>query len=127
MRRQPDDWFWSDELPREHNRQVVLTKMQDVRASSVGNIGPIVNGQERSMRATRFPEHLQVTQFLGSFQALLPELDDVDAIAQHLVKEPRQVALGLPGVGAEVQPGRCESVKQVITLAELLFWHSSEG
>jgi hypothetical protein len=79
------------------------------------------------MRATRLPEHLQIPQLLGSFEALLPELDDVDAIAQHFVEEPRQVALGLPGVGAEVQPGRSEPVKQVITLAELLCWHSSEG
>ena len=43
-------------------------------------------------------------QLLAGFQSLLPELDDVHAVTERVVEEAREVALPLPGIGAQVQP-----------------------
>ena len=58
-------------------------------------------------------EHLEVPQFLARLQALLPELDEVYAVAEHLVKEAREIASALPGIGTEIQPGRGQPVTQL--------------
>ena len=66
------------------------------------------------MRRHTRPEHLQVPKLLAGFQALLPQLDDVHAVAEDRVQEARQVALALPGVGAQVQARGSQAVTQVI-------------
>ena len=51
------------------------------------------------------PEDLGVGDFRARLQPLLPQLDDVDAGGQYGVKELGQVALALPRVRAQVEPG----------------------
>ena len=63
------------------------------------------------------PEDLEQPQFVRGLQALLPELHDVDARAEHAVEEVGQVALFFAAVGTQVQAGRCQPAPQRVTPA----------
>jgi len=102
MRRKPDDRTGTENAPRNARREVVLAKMHDVGTSRIGDVCPIVDRQQRAVCLACFPEHLEKAQFLTGFEAFLPQLNYVDAGAEHVVEEPRQVALPLACVSAQV-------------------------
>jgi hypothetical protein len=81
-----------------------LAQVQHVGAHGAGDVGPVVDRQQRAVLVTAAPQHLQEGHLLPCLQALLPELDDIHPGAEHGVEEVRQVPLALPGVGALVQP-----------------------
>ncbi len=114
MRRQADHRISADDLAGCPGCQIVLAEVQHVSAAGIGDIGAVVHRQQRSVRLAGRPEHLQVAQLLASLQALLAQLDDIDAAAEHLVKEAAQVTLALPRVGAQVQPCRGQPGPQLL-------------
>jgi hypothetical protein len=100
VRRQPNNRPRPDELPGDRGQQIVLAEVQHVGSGRVGDVRPVIDGQQRPVRRARQPEHLQVPKFLASLQALLPQLDDVYAMTEDVIQEARQVALALPGIRA---------------------------
>jgi hypothetical protein len=85
MRGQPDQRAGTEYRPGDPDGQVILAQVQHVGTARVSDIGPVVDRQQRAVRSARLPEHLEIAQLLASFQALLPELDDVHAGTQHVV------------------------------------------
>jgi len=113
MRRQPDERRGAEDLPGRAGRQVILPEMQDVRADRVRHVRPVIDRQQGTVGRAGGPEGRQEPDLGPRLQLFLPQLHDVDAVAEHRVQEARQVALPLPGIGAQVQPGRAEPVTHV--------------
>ncbi len=72
------------------------------------------------MPGSLLPEHLQERELLRGLQALLPQLDDVHPGTEHSVQEGREITLPLPGVRAQVEPGRREPVPDTVRRAGYL-------
>ncbi|SCD74125.1 hypothetical protein GA0115252_11704 [Streptomyces sp. DfronAA-171] len=85
--------------------EVALAEVEHVGAGGVGDVGAVVHGEEFAMAAAGVGEDLEQFQFLGGFQALVPQLDDVDAAGEDGVEEGGEVVPVLAGVRAEVETG----------------------
>ncbi len=78
---------------------------------NAGNIGPVVDSPKPSVPLCDAPQDGQHLQFLGSFQGLVAELDDVHAAFESGVHEVLKIALLLTGIGAQVKAGGGKSVR----------------
>src|SRR5215467_9309535 len=76
----------SDDLARHIGWQVTLSDMQHVGACRDGDVGPVVHREQRAVPVAGCPEDIEEAEFFPRLQALLPELHDVHARPEHLVK-----------------------------------------
>lgn len=82
-----DDHFLTDHAAGRRGREVALTQMQHVRPGGQRNVGAIVDSQQLSVAAGGVGEHRKQVQFVGGFEILLPQLNDVDAPGENRVQE----------------------------------------
>ena len=108
-----DERAGAEDAPRHRHRQVVLAQVEHVGSGREGHVGPVVDRQQAAVPPAGPREHLEQREFLARLQALLPQLHDVHPGAEHGVEEPRQVTLGPPGVGAQVEPRVRQPLPQV--------------
>ena len=106
-----------DDVAGDRQREVVLPEVQHVGAGGPGDVGPVVDRQQRAVAARGVGEHLERSELVARLQrselllarrALVAQLDDVDPAGQRRVGEFGQVAAFPPGVGAQVQRRRRE-------------------
>ena len=93
---------------RDRGRQVSLAHVQHVGARGEGDVGSVVDREQRSAPVAGRAEHLEEGELFPRLQALLPKLDDVDAALENGVEEGGQVTLLLPRIRTQVQPGGSE-------------------
>lgn len=84
---------------------VALSEMQHVGADGVGDVRPVVHGEQLAVPAAGVGEDLEVFELLGRLHALVTQLHDVDPGGEHGVEKAGEVALLLPGVRAQIEPG----------------------
>ena len=111
----------ADDVAGDRQRQVVLAEVQHVGARGAGDVGPVVDGEQRAVPPRRVGEHLERGEFAARLQraelllagrALVAQLDDVDAARQRGVGELGEVTAFAAGVGAQVEPGGRESLSE---------------
>ena len=111
-----------DDVARHRQRQVVLAQVQHVGAGGAGDVGAVVDRQQRAVPAGGVGEDLQRRQLVAGLQraelllarrALVAQLDDVHPAGQRGVGELGQIAALAARVGAQVQPGAGEPGQQV--------------
>ena len=113
MRGQPEQRAGPDDLPRHRDRQVILAQVQYIGTDRTGNVGPVVHREQRGMPVAGTAERGKKRHLVRGLKALLAQLDDVHAGPEDRIKEPGQVSLPLPRVGAQVQPGGGQPGAQV--------------
>ena len=86
-------------------RQVLLTDVQDRSRRKEGDIGPIVGGPEPTMALRDRSKNLEKLQFLGGFDGLVSQLDDVHAARERRVEKFREITTFFSSIGAQVKPG----------------------
>ena len=99
-----DERARAEDAPRDRHRQVVLPQVEHVGPGGQRDVRAVVHGQQAAVPPAGVREHLEQREFLARLQALLPQLHDVHPGAEDGVEELRQVALGPPGVRAQVEP-----------------------
>src|SRR5215475_6778462 len=104
MCRATDDRLVADDLPSDRYRQIVLSEVQDRSPAGTSDVGAVVHREELSVPLSGGRERLQQAQLLVRFEALLAELDDVDAAGQHHVQKVFEITLTLSGIGAQIEP-----------------------
>jgi hypothetical protein len=100
--RQPDHHIRSHDGTRNVGRQVTLPEVQDIRADGMGDIGAVVDREQRAMTSRRLGEHLRQSDLLACLETFLAELHDVDAARQRCIEELGDVTLVTPSVDTEV-------------------------
>src|SRR5450432_154473 len=103
MCRTPDQHVVGDDRTGNRYRQVVLPKMQNVRAHCPRDISPVVHREQRAVTLTGGRKNLQRSKFLFCFDALLPQLHDVDAACEHGIEKLRKITLLLARVDTQIQ------------------------
>ena len=83
--------------------------MQDVGVGGEGEVGAVVDRQQRPVAPRGPAQHREGGELVARLEALLAQLDDVDAAAQRRVGELGEIALRGAGVGAQVEPRRPEA------------------
>ena len=84
--------------------------MQYVGSRGERDVRAVVDRQQLAVPLAGVREHLQRGQFVRSLHLLLAELHDVHATGQCGVQELLEVALLLPRIRAQVEPGVGQSV-----------------
>ena len=114
----------ADDLARHAQRQVVLAQVQHGGAGGTGDVGAVIDGQQRAMPPRRVGEHLQRRQFVAGLEraqpalsgrALVAQLNDVDPAGQRCVGELGQIAALPTRIGAQIQASVGEPVRLVHT------------
>ena len=100
-----DEHVCSHQLARDRDRQVTLPQVQHVGARRVGDVGPVVHRDERTVPIAGRPHHGECGQFIGGLEPLVSELDHIDAAGQDRVQESSEVTWAGAGVGAQVEAG----------------------
>ena len=67
-----DQHIRTDDLPGDRKRQVILAEMQDVGPRRAGDIGTVVDREQRAVTCGGRTENSQVLQFFGGLKP--PEL-----------------------------------------------------
>ena len=115
---QADQRVRPDDLARHVQRQVALPQMQHVGAGRAGDVGAVVDREQGAVPAGRVGEDLARGQLVARLERaeplltgrpLVAQLDDVDPTGQGGIGELGQVAAFTPRVGAQIQPGCCET------------------
>ncbi|SHO94583.1 Uncharacterised protein [Mycobacteroides abscessus subsp. abscessus] len=120
MRGPSDQHVRSDDLPGHGQRQVILAQVQDVGARGPGDIGAVVDREQRAVTCGGLAQNRQILEFLGGLQpaelpltrrSLVAQLHDVHPARQGSVHELGEITALPASVGAEVQvsglkPGR---------------------
>ncbi len=109
VRRTTDRYVRSDDRPRHVDGKIVLPEMQYRSAGRAGDIGAVVDGEQRTVALRGGCEHLQRRHLGPGLETLLAELDDVDAAHEHGVEKLGEITLVRTRVHTEVKPRLAES------------------
>src|SRR5215475_13601136 len=104
MCRATDDGVVTNDLASNRHRQVVLSEVQDRRPAGTSDIGAVVHREELAVALRGGRERFEMAQLVARFEALLAELDDVDAAGQYRVEKVFGITLTLSGIGAQIEP-----------------------
>ena len=111
----------ADDVAGHLQRQVVLAQVQHVGAGRAGDVGAVVDREQRAVPAGRVGQDLERGQLVAGLQraeplltgrTLVAQLDDVDPAGQRGVGELGEVAALAARVGAQVQPGGGQPVER---------------
>ena len=109
-------------------RQVVLAEVQHVGACGQGDVGPVVDRQQRVVPAggvgedgqgLEFSARLQWPELLLTRRTLVPQLNDVDPARKGRIGEFGEVTALAPGVGAQIERGSGEAFGGFVHTATL--------
>ena len=124
-----------DDVPRDRQRQVVLTQMQHIGGGRRCDIGPVVDRQQRVVPSRRVGEHLERGELVAGLQrselllagrALVAQLDDVHPARQCRLGEFGQITTLAAGVGAHVQGRRSQPIAGLVHTARVM-WDVDTG
>jgi hypothetical protein len=96
-----------------------LAEVQHVGSGGAGDVGAVVDGQQRAVASRGIGENLQGGEFVGCLQrpelllarrALVAQLNDVHPAGQGGVGEFGQIAALTTGICAQIEPGVGEPV-----------------
>ena len=98
-----------DKAPCRSKGQVELPNVEHRGFGQHRDVGPIVHRPESTVAFRHRPERLEQFEFLGGFDVLIPQLDDVDTAAECRMQKVSEVCLPSSGVGAQVEAGMIEA------------------
>ena len=116
----------TQDVAGEQQRQVVLAQVQHIGAGRPGDIGAVVDRQQRAVPSCRVAQQIEGGQLVAGLQrpepllagrALVPQLDDVHPTGQRRVGEFGQVPAFTAGVGTQVQGRTREALTGLVHTA----------
>lgn len=125
---QADQRVRPDDLAGQCRWQVALAQVQHVGPGRTGDVGPVVDREQRAVPAGRAREdlaggelvaRLQRAEPLFTSRSLVAQLDDVHPAGQGGVGELGQVAALAPRVGTQIEPGGGKTGNTIVHTATL--------
>ena len=107
-----------EDLARDRPRQVVLAQVQHVGSDRVGDVGAVVDREQRTVPVTRLAEDRQVGDLVAWPQAPSAAAGRCQPRAPSPVEEPARSALPLARVSAQVEAGTRSAAAQVEGMAQ---------
>lgn len=101
----PDEDVVAEHVAHDGHRQIALAEMEHVGTDRIGDVGPVVHGQELAVPVTGLTEDGEEVDLLTRLKALLAQLHDVDPAREGGVEEVREVSPVTSPVGAQIQAG----------------------
>src|SRR5699024_8723471 len=83
--------------------EVPLADVEDIGSGQEGDIGAVVDGEQLPVPPGRLPENLDGRDLGPGLEALVAQLDDVDASGISGIEELGQITPSAPGIGAQVE------------------------
>ena len=114
MRGPADQGPGPDDFASHRRREVVLAQMQYLGAGCAGDVGTVVDRQQRTVPSGGIGQHLQRGELTACLQlaeaklagrSLVPQLDDVHPAGQGGVGKRCKILALAAGIGAQIQPG----------------------
>ena len=105
VRRSTDDHGVADDPAGDRHRKIILAEVQDRRLRRVRDVGTIVDREQFPVPLRGGREDLQEPEFVARLESLLSELHDVHAVCQYGIQELGEIALSLPGIRTQIEPG----------------------
>ena len=125
----------SDDFAGDRQRKIVLAEVQHIGAGCAGDVGPVVDREQRVVTTGGVGEHLERGEFVAGLQrsvpllagrALVAQLDDVHPARQRRLGECGKVTALAAGVGAQIEGRRSQPIARVVHTARVM-WDVDTG